>query len=246
MVRGMNMVNTVRDILDIVLRSVISVVVLFILARVMGKKQISQLSFFDYIVGISIGSISAAFAVDNTIPYFHALIALVIYGIFPVAVSYISLRSVRSRKLLGGKPTILIQNGKLIEKNLKKSRFHVNDVLEELRLKGAFSLNDVEFAILETSGKVSVQLKAPFKPVTCEDLKLQTAYMGLSADLIIDGEVIEENLKLVNHDKNWLSGELKKQMVDSPEDVLLATVDSKDKLHIDLKNHDPEPYDVIE
>lgn len=234
------------DIFNITLRSLISLVVLFISARLMGKKQISQLNFLDYVVGISIGSIAASFAVDDTISYSHGLTGLIVYSIFPIVMSQITLKSIKGRKILGDTPTILIQNGKFVEGNLKKSKFNVNDVLEELRLQGVFSFKDVEFAILETSGKVSIQLKSPKQPVTCEDLELKTSYKGIEADLILDGQIIEESLCLVGHDKSWLLNELKKQKINSPREVLLATLDSTNKLNIDLKNKDPKSYNVIQ
>lgn len=238
--------SVIIDMFHVIIRSVISLVVLFISARIMGKRQIAQLSFFDYVVGISIGSIAANFAIDDTISYIHGLVGIITYALIPILMSYISVKSIRARKILEGRSVIIIQNGKIIEENLKKSKFHVNDLLEELRLKGAFSFRDVEFAVLETSGKVSVQLKAYKQPVTCEDLKLETSYKGLSADLIIDGKIIENNLELTGHDKKWLLKELKEQKVSSPKEVLLATLDSENTLNIDLKNHDPRIYDVIQ
>lgn len=238
--------NGITDIFNIAVRSLLSVTVLFILTRLMGKKQISQLSFFDYVVGISIGSIAAAFAVDNTITYLHGLVALLIYAAFPVIIANITIYSIRGRRLLGGTPTVLIQNGKLVEKNLKKSRFNVNDVLEECRMKGAFSISDVEFAILETGGQVSIQLKSQKQPITLEDLNISTKYKGLSADLIIDGAIMNEHLKLINLDENWLINELKKQNIYSPKQVLLASIDTNGTLHIDMKRHDPRPLDVLE
>ncbi len=238
-------IGVVTDMLDIILRSIISVLVLFVLTRIMGKKQIAQLTFFDYVAGISMGSIAAELAVDKTIPYSHGIISLVIYVAFPIIMSYWSLKSLRIREWLDGVPTVIIQNGKFIEKNLRKVRFHVNDVLEECRIKGVFSISDVEFAILETSGQVSIQLKSQKQPVTPEDLNLSTQYKGISAELIIDGVIMHEHLKLVNLNEQWLISELQKHNT-SPDKVLLATLDTNGKLNIDLKNHDPKPLKVKE
>lgn len=240
------MIKDISGIMNISLRSIVSVCVLFALTRLMGKKQISQLSFFDYVVGITIGSIAANFAIDPEMPYEYAIISLVIYALFPIVVSFITLNTMAGRRILGGTPTILIQNGKLIEKNLKKSKYNVNDILEECRMKGAFSISDVEFAILETSGQVSVLLKARKQPLTPENMNIKVSGKGLSAELIIDGKIMHEHLALVKHDEKWLLEELNKMNIDSPKEVLLASLDSDGKINIDLKNQDVTPFDVLE
>lgn len=131
-----------NDILTTSFKSVVSVVILFILTRIMGKKQLSQLTFFDYVVGISIGSIAANFAVDSSINYAKGITGLIIYALFPIILSLISLKNYKARKLLDGKPTILVNKGQIVEENLKKTQLTVNDVLEECRLKNAFNLAD--------------------------------------------------------------------------------------------------------
>jgi len=224
----------------------LSIVVLFLLTHVLGKKQLSQLSFFDYTVGISIGSIAAALAIDSEIPYLHGILGIVIYGIFVLIASCISRRSIRGRKFLCGVPTILIQNGKLIEQNLKKSRFHINEVLEECRNKGAFSIADVQTAILETSGQISIQLKSEKQPLTPEDMNIIPSAKGIAANLIIDGVILKKHLELVNKDGQWLERELRKQKVNSAKEVLLGSLDYDGTLHVDLKNSDPFPLDVLE
>ncbi|WP_238883518.1 DUF421 domain-containing protein [Clostridium sp. YIM B02551] len=231
---------------DIIIRSIVSIVMLFIFTRLMGKKQISQLSFFDYIAGISIGSIAGEFTINEDISYIHGLIGIVVYSVIPIAIGYISLKGIKLRKILGDSPTILIQDGKFIEKNLKKSKFTINDVLEECRLKGAFNISAVEYAILETSGQVSVLLKPHEQMVTRKDLNIQASYEGIVADIIIDGKIIEDHLKLMNRDKDWLLKELEKKSIKSPGEVFLATMDSKGEVYIDLKNKDPKVLDVIE
>lgn len=240
------MSENVISILDIVVRSILSLLVLFLLTHLLGKKQLSQLSFFDYIIGISIGSIAAAMAIDDEIPYLHGVLGMLIYGGFVLLSSYISQKSIRARKFLCGVPTILIQNGKLIEQNIKKTRLHINEVLEECRNKGAFSISDVEFAILETSGQISIQLKAQKQPLTPEDMNISASVKGIAANLIIDGVVLTKHLGLVNKDERWLNSELKKEKVNSPQEVLLCSLNYDGTVHIDLKNNDPKPLDVLE
>ncbi len=232
--------------LDIGLRCLVSFVVLFLLARLMGKKQLAQLTFFDYVVGISIGSIAAAFAIDNEIPYAHGLIGLVLYALFPIVMSKLEMRSVKVKEWFDGTPTVLVQNGKFVESNLRKSKFNITDVLEECRMKGAFSVADVEFAVLETSGQVSVLLKSQKQPLTPDDLNISTQYKGLNAELIIDGIVIHENLRLVHLDQAWLKAALEKQNVHTFEEVLFASLGTDGKLTVDLKRETQEPLDVLE
>lgn len=234
-----------QDIISITIRSVVSIVVLFVLTRTMGKKRMAQLTFFDYIVGISIGSIAGQFAIDDNVSYTHGIIGIVVYSIFPIFEYYIGLKSLWVRELLGGSPIILIQRGKIIEKNLSKSKLHINDLLEECRFNGAFSVGDIQYAILETSGKLSIQLKANKQPVTPEDINVKAKYAGIEADLIIEGKILNNNLTLVNKDKNWLLNELKKQNISSPKEVLLATLDGTGKVYVDLKSNDTKTLDVL-
>jgi len=189
------------DTLDIVLRSTVSVIILFILAKIMGKKQISQLTFFDYITGISIGSVAASLA-DESVSYFHGIVSLVIFAAFPIIVSFITIKSIKARRFLEDTPAILVQNGKIVEKNLKKSHYQINDLLEVLRVKGAFNVQDIEFAILEPNGEISVLKKSQKQPVTPSDINISTQYQGLQANLIIDGKIMRNNLKHVNLDED--------------------------------------------
>lgn len=226
-------------------KTVIAAIVLFILARLMGKKQISQLTFFDYIVGISIGSIAAAMSVDQRISMHAGIISMVIWAVFPIAFSYISMHSMTARRLLDGTPKILVQNGKIIEKNLRRSKFTVNDLLEELRIKDVFDISDVEFAVLETSGKLSVLKKAAKQPVAPENMNLTVSEQGIFANIVIDGKVMKENMAQMHVDDQWLISELRKNDI-NVEDVLLARCDSKKVLHIDRKNDDPNDLNVFQ
>ncbi len=221
-----------------VMKSIVSVVILFILARLMGKKQISQLSFFDYVVGISIGSIAASFAVDPRIDYLHGLTSMIVFAIFPIVLSMVSLKSYLGRQLLDGTPSILIQNGRILEKNLAKSKMNLNDLLEECRLKNAFDIAEVEYAILETSGKVSLLLKAPHHPVTVQDMNLTASKKEVCMNLILDGKILDQQLRISLKNELWLMAELQKQNIDSVQDVLLAYLDATETLKIHLKNND--------
>lgn len=219
---------------SIILKSLAAAVVLFIMARLMGKKQISQLSFFDYIVGITIGSIAAAASVDRRIPALDAVVSMIAWTVFTLAISYLSIHSMSARRILDGTPLVLIQSGKIVEKNLKKSKLNVNDLLEELRLKDIFNIGEVDYAILETSGKLSV-LKADEQKKT-----------SLSANIIIDGKLMKENMQQMHIDESWLKTELAKSGIISFSEILLATCDETRTLHFDKKASDPDDLTVFQ
>lgn len=203
----------------------------------MGKKQIAQLTFFDYVIGISIGSIAAQSAVDPSIHYTEAITGLIIFTLFSIVLSFICVKSYKGRKLLDGTLNILIENGKIMEKSLKKTRLTVNDLLEECRQKNAFDIADVEFAILETSGRLSVLLKSANQSLTPKDMSIPINYKGLCTNVIIDGRIMYEHLQTINRDANWLNTELKNSNISNFSDVLLAYVDSFGNLHTHMKNN---------
>lgn len=231
----------ISEIYRIILRSMASVSILFVLTRIMGKKQMSQLTFFDYVVGISIGSISAQFAVDESIGYVKGITGIFVYAFFPIMLSIISLKSYLGRKILDGVPIVLIQNGKILETGLKKTKININDLLEECRLKNVFDIADIEFAVLETCGKLSIQLKSINQPLTPRDMNLSAQYKGLSINIIIDGKILYDHLQVINKDINWLNTEIQKQGINSPSNILLAYLDSSNVLNIHLKNNNIVP-----
>lgn len=223
-------------ILETIAKSLISVTALFVLTRFMGKKQLSQLTFFDYVAGMSIGSIAAALAVDPSVDYTKGITALVVYALFPIVLSVIALKSYKARKLLDGKPTILIWNGQLMDANLKTAKLTVNDVLEECRLQGAYDVADVQSAVLETSGKVSVQLKAEKQPVTARDLSVSPAAQGLCINVVVDGEILDDHLSMADMNKAQLLEALAIQGAADHRDVLLAYVDAGGRLVVQKRN----------
>ena len=227
-------------------RTITAAVVLFVLARLMGKKQISQLTFFDYIVGISIGSVAGALSVEQHVSIQDGITSMIVWALFPIAFSFISMHSITARRLLDGTPKILIQSGKIIEKNLKSVNFTVNDLLEELRVKNVFNIADVEFAVLETDGELSVLKKAFKQPLTPADMNFPSAEQGIVANVIIDGKLMKENMAQWNIDERWLLLELKKNHISSAQDVLLACCDMKKVLHIDKKNADPDDLNIFQ
>lgn len=222
----------ITDLGDIVLRSIFSLAVLFLVTRMMGKKQISQLTFFDYVIGISIGSLAAEMAATDEVPYRHAITAIVVYGVTAWLISVVTNKSIRARRFFTGHTYPLIDRGKILEQNLAKVKYDVNDLLSEARNAGYFNISDIEYALLETNGKVSFLPKAEQSPPTLSDLGIRRPQEGLTANVIIDGEVMEENLKMIGLNRDWLEKELRRQHYNRVTQVILATVDSGNQLTV--------------
>lgn len=219
--------------LEIIIRSLSLLVTLFLITKILGKKQMSQLDIFQYITGIVIGSIVATHVTDAGTEFQYAFIALLVWFLVPLGVEYLGLKSKRFRDFTQGKSTVLIQNGKVMEDNLKKARFTVDDLLEELRGNKIFKAADVEFAVLEPTGKINVLPKKEHQPVTAKVLGLSVASDKEPNTIILDGEVMPEPLANASLNINWLETELDKMGV-SIENVFLGQVDSDGQLTVDL------------
>lgn len=223
------------DIGDIALRSVLSISFLFIITRLMGKKQISQLTFFDYIIGISLGSIAATMAASTDIPYTHTLTAMAVYTIIALTISIVTNKSIIARRFFTGKTFLLIDKGKILEKNLSKVKYDVNDLLAQARNAGYFNIADVYYALLETNGKISFMPVSDKQPATIGDLNITKPQDRLTATVIIDGVVMLHNLNSIGLNQDWLDNKLTKQKVHSIKAVILATVDTDNNLSVYLK-----------
>lgn len=234
------MSGLLTDIYGTAAKSIVSITALFLITKLIGKKHIAQLTFFDYIVGIAIGSIAGSFSIDKNTMFSTGLTAIITWGFIAYIAAYISMKSMAARRFFDSTPTVFVQNGKIIDENLKKEKININDFLEELRIKGVFNIADVEFAILETDGELSVQLKSQKRPLTPSDLHIPTQYQGLSANLIIDGNIMRDNLRLVNLDEEWLKKKLLQRNITSEKEVLLAALDTEGGLYISLKGKKDE------
>lgn len=229
---------------SVFIRSVVTIVVLFLLAKVMGKKQISQLNLFDYIVGITIGSVAADISLDLNKFFLDGVICMLVFGLTGALVSYVTLKSIKLRRFFTGTPSIIIENGKIIEEGLKKVKFDINDLMEELRGAGYFNIDGVAYAVMETNGKISFLPKDGDKPVTKKDMDLKIIPSSLVANIIIDGKIMMNNLKAMNKDEKWLSHELKVLGYKDIDEILLATLDSNDKIMVYKKGISAK-YDTI-
>ena len=197
------------DILKVTLTALLSVAALFIITKIMGHKQVGQLDFFDYICGITIGSVAAELATELESPW-KPLIALVVYGAVSVLLSFVTGRIPRARKYINGTPTILICGGKLYRENLKKAKLDLSELLMLCREQGYFDLDEIQTAIFEPNGKLSVLPRAESRPLTPGDVGVAVPPAHVGVELIMDGRIMEENLRRVGRDERWLRDKLRK------------------------------------
>lgn len=231
--------------LMVIPRCIFSLFVLFFITKLIGKKQVSELSLFDYVIGISIGNFIAEMTINMEIEYVNGIIAMLVFGVISYTVSIVTMKSLFLRKKIIGIPTIVIANGKIVEEGLKKVKLDVNDLLEECRLAGYFDLNEINYAIMEVSGKLSFLPKIDYKPIVMSDLNLKNSETSLSANVIIDGNFMDEIIKCVNSSRKEILNKMKKQGVSNVNDVLLATLKGNE-LKIYLKNEKLPCYSYLE
>jgi len=217
-------------------RALILYTVVIIVMRVMGKRQIGQLQPFELAVAIMISELAAVPMQNTGIPLVNGIVPILTLLIAQILISFILLKSNRARAFICGKPRVLIENGKINEANLQKEMFTLNDLMEQLRIKNIPDIADVEFAILETNGQLSVIPKSQKRPVNAEDLGVPTEYEGLPLNLVMDGEVNNRNLEKAGLDVGWLKAELRKFGVCDVKDVLLASLDTRGKLFFQIKS----------
>ena len=223
-----------NEITDVLLRTLIIILLIFILFKLMGKKQVSQMSMFDYITGITIGSIAADISLDIDKNITSGIICLLIYCFTDILISYLSLKNIALRNLFEGKEVPLIKNGKINRENMSKNKITINILQTEARLMGYFNLNEINNAILEPSGMISFEPKENNKPVTKKDMGINSNNKGLVYNLIIDGKILKDNLIHINKTEKWLNHELK-ILGKNLEEILLLTIDGEEKINIYLK-----------
>ena len=234
------------DFLNICFRTILILIILFFITKMMGKKQISELNFFDYVVGITIGSIAADISLDIEKNMIAGIAALFIYGFISYIISFVSIKSILARRFFIGVPTVLVEKGKIIESGLKKSKIDVNDLLMEARENGYFNLDEIDYALMEVNGNISFLPKEKDKPVTKKDMKIKCNNEGLTVNAIIDSKYMANNMKAINKDKEWLDHELKVNGYDNYDNILLATIDNNYKVTIYEKNVKPDKNTVLE
>jgi len=244
MVNFMN--KELLEIFDIIFRSLISLVTLFFVTKMLGKKQVSQLSLFDYVIGISIGNFAAEATINLESDYIHGIVPVFVFGIIACLVQILTMKSIVLRRFFIGTPTVLIQDGKILYRGLKKVKFDINDLLEVARDAGYFDLGEISYAIMEANGDVSFLPKGEYKSVTIKDMKLKVEKQGLFANIIIDGKIMHNDLKNIKKDEKWLYKKLKEQGYEKLDNIILATVDVNSKVVVYEKNNDINPIEILE
>lgn len=219
------------EFIKLLLTSCLSVFSLFVIAKIMGHKQISQLDFFDYITGITIGSIAAELATELEKPW-KPFVAMVIYGTVAVALSLLTSKLPRIRKYINGTPTIIMNGGKIYRKNLKKAKLDLSEFLMLCRQEGYFNLKDIQTAIFEYNGRITVLPVSTKRPMNPLDMNIIPEVETINTEVIMDGSVLDGNLKRLGLDKNWLKGELKQQGINSEKQVFLALCDNNNQLTV--------------
>lgn len=230
---------------EVILRTAFAVVVLFFLTKLLGKRQVSQLSFFEYITGITVGSIAAYISLDTDKTWHLGMIALIVWVAFSLGIEFLQMKSKKARDFIDFKSTVLIKDGKILEDNMKKERLTTDELLEELRKKDVFKVADVEFAIMESDGAINVLLTRENQPLTPKHLGIKVAPEQETQAVIMDGEIMDEPLDTMNLSRGWLQGELEKLNL-TADNVFLGQVDSYGELTVDLYKDNvkvPQPQD---
>ena len=219
------------DLFKICLTSVLSAASLFFIAKIMGHKQMSQLDFFDYITGITIGSIAAELATELEEPL-KPLIAMLVYGVITFILTTITSKFPRARKYINGSPTIIMNDGKIYRENMKKAKLDLSEFMVLCRQEGYFNLKDIRTAIFEYNGRLTVLPLSTKRPANPEDMNIIPKPEHISTEVIMDGRILYENLKRKGLDANWLQKELKQQGFHSAKEIFLGLCDNDNNLTV--------------
>lgn len=229
----------------VIIRAVVSLITLFFATKLLGKKQISELSLFDYVIGISIGNFAAECTINIEIQFLNGIMAILVFSIIALLISKLTMKSIKVRRYISGFPTPLVYDGKIIYNNMSKANIDINDLLEQSRINGYFDLKDVAYAILEANGQISFMPKANSSPVKVQDMNIKVGKESMCANIIIDGKIIYNNLKNMNKDEKWLNNQIKVQGV-KQKNILLATLDDNDNLNIYPKYSSKQDINILE
>lgn len=217
------------EILKVILTSVLSAVALFLIAKIMGHKQIAQLDVFGYITGITIGSIAAELATEIENPL-NPLVAMLVYGAITVLLTTLTGKFQKTRKFINGTPTIIMNGGKIYRKNMKKAKIDLSEFMVMCRQEGYFNLSDIQTAVFEYNGRLTILPKAEKRPATPEDLGICVEADSISTEVIMDGRILEENLKRLGLDAIWLERKLKEQGFKKAKEIFLGLCDDNNNL----------------
>lgn len=234
------------ELLTVFFASIGSIIALFILTKLMGNKEMSQMTLFDYINGITIGSIAAEMATSLENDFLKPLLAMVIYAVAVIFITFLTQKSLKIRRFIVGRSSILYDNNKIYAGNIKKGKIDLTDLLIQCRSKGYFDLSQIQTIILEPNGQMSILPKSNFRPVTPTDLKLETELEKATINVVLDGKILDDNLKYSGNNKIWLQRQLKAQGIKRIKDVFLATCDYKNNLTVYKKLTQPLTRDTFQ
>ncbi|WP_342420027.1 DUF421 domain-containing protein [Paenibacillus sp. FSL H8-0168] len=221
-----------QDWAEVAIRTLMAVAILFLITKILGKRQVSQLSLFEYITGITIGNLAATIPMERESTWYLGLIALSVWVLTTLGIEYLQIKSKKIRDITDGRTTILIKDGKILEDNLRKERLTLDELMEQLRSKNVFKVSDVEFALMETSGEVNVLLTKDKQPVTLKDLNMQQLPEKEPTAVIMDGQLMEQQMAYMGITQQWLDAKLKEKSL-TVKDVFFAQVDPQGELYID-------------
>lgn len=225
-----------NDILFAVLRSTASFILLIIMARILGRKALSQMTFFDFAVVITFGSVAANIGIGQDNSFHIAVTVLITFGLLGLLSGFLHIKSFRFRKLINSEPIVIIKNGEIIDVNMRRGRVTINELNSMLRDKNIFNITDVNYAVLENSGTLSVLPKAESKPLTPKDMQIKPIESGLTKDIIVDGIVMRENLNSTNLTEAWLLNQLKQNAINDVKEVFYAGLASNGILFISKRS----------
>ncbi len=233
------------SILAVVIRGILSLIVLFLLTKLMGRKQAQQLTLFDYTIGISIGSIAAEMVLNEDVHWLNGVVAIAVYASIALLISHLTCKFLPARRILSGTPVVLLQKGELIVENFKKTQLDLNEFLSECRSNGYFDLSQLDYALIESNGKLSFLPKSQFAPFTPHDMGQKPAPSRMTANVILDGKVMDLHLRLIGRDERWLYDQLGKQGIKSPKEVFLA-ITQGDSLTVYKRTSSSPPKNLLE
>ncbi len=227
--------------------SLVSLSALFILTKLMGNREMAQLSMFDYISSIAIGSIAGEMAAMSTDNLIEPLLSMTILSLLTMSINYLTCKSIILRRFFQGQPLLLYQQGQIFEKNLLYAKLDIGELLAECRVKGYYNLEDIHTIILESNGKISVLPMSATRPVTPEDINISPIQATPLANIIIDGKIMKGNLKFFGKDEEWLKNKLKQKKASDIREVIPATYDpAKDDINVYFKYHKKYKVDIFE
>jgi uncharacterized membrane protein YcaP (DUF421 family) len=222
--------------INIIIRIIGSFVLLWLTLRILGKREMGRITYYNLATAAALGTLAGNLATDTRTNPSYYVLGILGYFALTYIMGYASLKSVTARRILEGTPTLVISNGKIMEHNLKNMRMSTDNLMEKLRQKKVFNVDDVEFAVMEPEGKISILLKSQNQPVTPKNMNLNAQYQGMPTNIIKDGKIIMENLKELNLTKSWVEEQLKLYNIEDINDVVLAQVDTSGRLYVDTKS----------